>query len=69
MEASELAARLVELENRAMHQEHLLDKLNAVIVEQRNEIDRLGREVGRLREQLAAAPQDAGGHDEKPPHY
>lgn len=61
--------RLVDLESRHMHQEHLVDELNSVLIDQRKVIDRLEREVARLKEQVRAGPGDEGGHDEKPPHY
>ena len=61
-----LEERLVELESRHMHQEHLIDELNGVLIEQRGIIDRLTRDVERLKEQLRAGPTADGGHDEKP---
>jgi len=64
-----LEERLVELESRHMHQEHLIDELNSVLIEQRKVVDRLAREVERLKDQVRAGPTAEGGHDEKPPHY
>ena len=61
--------RLVELESRHMHQEHLIDELNGVLIDQRRIIERLERELAVLQEQMRAGPTADGGHDEKPPHY
>ena len=68
-EPASLEERLVELESRHMHQEHLIDELNGVLIEQRHSIERLERDLALLREQLRAGPAADGGHDEKPPHY
>jgi SlyX protein len=63
--------RLTELEIKSSYAEDLLDQLNAVIVRQQAQIDRLQREVAALRQQLPAA--DAAPprslRDELPPHY
>ena len=49
----------------------MLDELNLTIYRQQEQIDRLAREVVRLREQ--APSTDTGGAtsgvDERPPHY
>ena len=63
--------RLTDLEIKASFTEDLLDQLNAVIVRQQDQIDRLEREIERLRQQ-PTEPQ-AGAfrslRDELPPHY
>ena len=64
-------ARLESLEVKASYMEDLLDDLNLTIYRQQEQIDRLAREVVRLREQ---APSGAAGGasssaDERPPHY
>jgi len=61
--------RLVELESRHMHQEHLVDELNQVVIEQRERLERLERELNRLRAEMTSgqAAEDAG--DVPPPHY
>lgn len=69
MTEKSLEERLVDLESRHMHQEHLVDQLNSVLIDQREIIDRLQRDLARLKDQVRAGPGDAGGHDEKPPHY
>jgi SlyX protein len=66
--------RLTELEIKSSFTEDLVDQLNQVIVRQQQDIDRLGRELGQLRQQLRDT--DPGGQaaarnlrDELPPHY
>ncbi|GAB6042318.1 SlyX family protein [Endothiovibrio diazotrophicus] len=63
--------RLIELETRIAFQEGTLQELNEVLIEQRNEIDRLRSEVERLQERVkafAASPVE-GGREPPPPHY
>lgn len=62
--------RLTELEIKASFAEDLLEQLNQVIVRQQQQIDRLQRELGSLRETLpdpAATPRNL--RDELPPHW
>jgi len=63
--------RLTRLEIKASFTEDLLDKLDAVIIGQQQQIDRLTREVQQLR-QAASSDGPPGArslHDELPPHY
>ena len=63
--------RLVDLEIKAGFTEDLLDQLNAVVVRQQDQIDRLEREIERLRQQ-PTEPQPGAFRslrDELPPHY
>lgn len=63
--------RLIDLEIKASFTEDLLDQLNAVIVRQQDQIDRLEREIERLRQQ-PAEPQPGAFRslrDELLPHY
>ena len=63
--------RLTDLEIKASFTEDLLDQLNAVIVRQQDQIDRLAREIERLRQQ-PTEPQPGAFRslrDELPPHY
>ena len=64
--------RLTDLESRYMHQERTIQELLDTVFRQQQELDRLGREVELLRDQLRTAlpslvvqPED----DEPPPHY
>ena len=64
-------ARLTELEIKASYTEDTLDRLNAVVVRQQNQIDLLLRELAELKLQ---GPGDDGMaprslRDELPPHY
>ncbi len=63
--------RLTRLEIKASFTDDLLDKLDAVIIRQQEQIDHLTREVQRLRHHgngdTAPAPRNL--RDELPPHY
>lgn len=63
--------RLTELEIKASFTDDLLDQLNAVIVRQQQQIDRLQRELAEMRQTMpepgAATPRSL--RDELPPHY
>jgi SlyX protein len=63
--------RLTQLEIKASFTEDLLDKLDQIIIHQRDQIDRLEREVQWLNQQTpqegTAAPRSL--RDELPPHY
>jgi SlyX protein len=61
--------RLVGVEERLAFQQHLLDQLNAVVLQQRGEIDRLTRELASLRNLLADMSPGENLPYEKPPHY
>lgn len=67
----ETGQRLEKLEIKASFMEDLLDDLNLTIYRQQEQIDRLAREVVRLREQPPSAAGGAAtdGVDERPPHY
>ena len=69
--SSSEAAAIVALEEKLTFQQRQLDQLNAVIVKQQEEIERLHREVIRLTQVMRGAFEH-GGEDlphEKPPHY
>ncbi len=64
--------RVDALEIRAAHHERSLDELNAMVLAQWREIDRLTRLVLRLEDRLADAEAGAGRSavpDAPPPHY
>ena len=64
--------RLAELETRIAFQERTIQELNEVVTRQQDEIDRLAREVERLKVQLLTlAPSLVESRDEEtpPPHY
>jgi SlyX protein len=67
-----LEQRLVTLESRLAHHERMAEETSDVLAEQAGLIDRLTREVRRLKERLGEveagwdrSPQD----DKPPPHY
>lgn len=65
-DAPDPAQRLIDLESRLLHQEHLLEKLNGVVIEQAAALERLQRLLAQLREQVAEGLDDV---EEPPPHY
>lgn len=67
-----LEQRITDLEIKASFAEDTVEQLNAVVVRQQEQIDRLVRELIELRNQASSA-SDPGGfrslRDELPPHY
>ncbi|MDD2810795.1 SlyX family protein [Rhodoferax sp.] len=66
-----IETRLTELEIKASFTEDLLDKLDQIVTQQQNQIDRLTHEVHFLRQQTpeeGLMPQ-RNLRDELPPHY
>ena len=62
--------RLIELESRTLEQEHLLQKLNEVIIEQQAQIDRLKQKLEELRHEVREGAAGVEDVDEPPPpHY
>ncbi len=61
--------RLDALEERIAHQDHTLGELNEVIAAQWRQIDRLTRELGRLREELQTIGPQRNAPEPPPPHY
>ncbi len=64
--------RLTDLESRYMRQERTIQELLDLVYRHQQSIDRLGREMAEIREQLQIAlpslverPED----EEPPPHY
>jgi SlyX protein len=67
-----LEQRITDLEIKASFAEDTVEQLNAVVVRQQEQIDRLVRELLELRNQAAAASEPGGFRslrDELPPHY
>lgn len=65
-----LEQRITDLEIKASFAEDTVEQLNAVVVRQQAQIDRLIRELVVLRNRAAAEPGLPGGaRDELPPHY
>ncbi len=64
--------RLDNLEIKAAYAEDLLDELNRIVSRQQMQIDRLQRELNRLRQQYDSEGPGAGTRnlrDEIPPHW
>ena len=65
--------RLIDIESKIAHQEHLLDELNQVLTSQQAQIARLEAMCSGMLERLksmAEQPDSAGANnDERPPHY
>lgn len=67
---TDIEARLIELEAKSAFAEDLLDSLNELVARQQQQIEFLGKEVMRLREQAGADPFTGRSlRDELPPHY
>lgn len=63
--------RLIDLETKIAHQEHLLEELNEVIYQQQKTIDKLEATISSLakRYQDLLVGGDEIRPNEKPPHY
>ncbi|WP_300669561.1 SlyX family protein [Desulfoluna sp.] len=64
--------RLMDIETKLAFQEHTVDDLNEVIIEQQKEIDGLRKAVDYLldkMEQLVDTHMERAPADDKPPHY
>jgi SlyX protein len=70
-EHDDIVRRLDDLEVKASFTEDLLDRLDAVIVRQQDQIDRLTAELHALKAQAVAAGESPPRslRDELPPHY
>jgi SlyX protein len=64
--------RLTDLETRIALQDRTIEELSEALREQWDKIDRLTRQVGKLKDRLAAAEGDLHTvlpQDRPPPHY
>jgi SlyX protein len=64
--------RITELELRFMHQEQTINDLNETVCRQELAIERLERELGRIREQfmtMSPSINRTADEEEPPPHY
>ncbi|HYD81993.1 MAG TPA: SlyX family protein [Paucimonas sp.] len=64
--------RLIDLEIKIAHQDHLLDVLNKTVYEQQKKIDDLERlctELARRLKDIASNANERMPANEKPPHY
>ncbi|MEM7708181.1 MAG: SlyX family protein [Pseudomonadota bacterium] len=64
---------LVDLQSRVAFQENTLNQLDAVVVTQQKQIDKLERAVAVLAQRLGSLEQTSGlvdgADDQPPPHY
>lgn len=63
--------RLSELESRFTYQDHLIQELNGVIIQQQQQIDQQAAELNRLRVQFLTIENHMQTPEEEspPPHY
>ena len=64
--------RLIEIEIKLSHQEHLLEELNRTVYRQQTQIAQLEATCEALARQLKEAPDSSterNSGNEKPPHY
>lgn len=62
-------ARFIDLETKIAYQDHNLEVLNGVLLEMRNEMDRLRRELEEVKSRASSASPDFGPANDKPPHW
>lgn len=64
--------RITDLEIRFAHQDHYLQQLNEIVVNQQKTIERLEKEVLDIKNSIGGVGDVSGIRnlqDEKPPHY
>lgn len=64
--------RLIEIETRLAHQEHLLASLDDALVKQQAQLTRLEELCAALLQRIRSLPEPAeapAAGDERPPHY
>ncbi|MDH5376905.1 MAG: SlyX family protein [Gammaproteobacteria bacterium] len=64
-----METRIDDLEIRLTYQESTIEELNQVILRQQTEIDRLARELERLKTHIENSHSQTTPTDERPPHY
>ncbi|MDQ6989905.1 MAG: SlyX family protein [Mariprofundaceae bacterium] len=71
MDGVELDERLVDLETKSAYQEHLIQALNEVIIEQQQQLDALLKDMLGLKTYLRDmnAQESTDVVDAPPPHY
>lgn len=64
--------RLIDIEMKLAHQEHLLSELNGALSDQQAQISQLERLCQSLIDRIKSVTEGAGddqSSDERPPHY
>ncbi len=67
-----LAARIDELEIRLVHQDQIIEDLNAVIARQWNELEAVSRQLSKLGDRINVVETHSGEAvpaEPPPPHY
>lgn len=66
-----METRLETLETKSAYQEHLIQELNEVVIQQQNQIDKLEKSLTQLREYLSSAGEQQNSFEQEtpPPHY
>lgn len=62
-------ARFIELETRIAYQDHTIETFNGVLLEMREEIDALRRELKEVKSKAESGSPDFGPANDKPPHW
>jgi SlyX protein len=68
----DLENRIIELETKISYQDHTIQELNEVVIQQQQQIDQLEKNVNKLSAHLKAQnPSDLARPEEEapPPHY
>ncbi len=68
---AQVETRLEMLETKSAYQEHLIQELNEVVIQQQSQIDKLEKSLAQLREYLSSAGEQQGSFEQEapPPHY
>jgi SlyX protein len=65
--------KLINLEEKIAHLQHMLDELNMVVFRQSETIDKLHKRMQELNEKVANSKDAQSGQDiisdDRPPHY
>lgn len=61
--------RLIDIEIKLAHQEHLVESLNERIYEQQQQIDKLEHLIAAMAERIRTRDAAQAPINERPPHY
>ncbi len=60
---------LIDIEERYMHLEKLVDQLNEIVTDQQAQIEALSRQLGAVRAEIQTGAEKSEGEEPPPPHY
>lgn len=66
---NDLEEQIVDLQTRLAYQEDTLLKLNDVMAQQQDQLDRVSQALRSLSQQLRDWREQSGGAEPPPPHY